>query len=225
MLEPHQGRTELIARAVIAAAKAYGDDPLKAVAGTGRYERRALTAAVSGLDRAGVPDWRRTARSLGMTVQAVISARTRAQPHFIAAEKAARRAARYAQWRPEAAAAVVAAAQVVASEAEGANGVHLRMTPGERVDIAPKPPLRPILRLDIPSATEFAPSTPSGPTLTARILGTLAEGPRAPQTLATLLDAKEALVGQSLRVLLHGGQVVAEPLTDKGLRGQMWRLP
>jgi hypothetical protein len=60
--------------------------------------------------------------------------------------------------------------------------------------------------------------------ISARILQALAEGAHTPPALAMRLNVKELAVGEQLRCLAHLGHVTADPLGERGLRGQLWRL-
>jgi hypothetical protein len=65
--------------------------------------------------------------------------------------------------------------------------------------------------------------TPTEP-LRVRILAELRRSDASTLTLATLLDAKELLIVQSLSAMEHEGIVSADPMPDAGRRAQRWRL-
>jgi hypothetical protein len=94
------------ARAIIAAAAVYGDDPVVAVtspSARGRFERRSLAPACYALaEGLGVPV-AQAARQLGLDPKLVWRRRTTAAWPFRDALRAARGAVDYAHWRPEAA--------------------------------------------------------------------------------------------------------------------------
>jgi hypothetical protein len=94
------------ARAIIAAAAVYGDDPVVAVtspSARGRFERRSLAAACCALaEGLGVPV-AHAARPLRLNPNVVFRRRTTAAWPFRDALRAARGAVDYAHWRPEAA--------------------------------------------------------------------------------------------------------------------------
>jgi hypothetical protein len=94
------------ARAIIAAATVYGDDPVVAVtspSARGRFERRSLAAACCALaEGLGVPV-AHAARPLRLNPNVVFRRRTTADSQFRDALRAARGAVDYAHWRPEAA--------------------------------------------------------------------------------------------------------------------------
>lgn len=137
---------DLCARAIIAAARAYGDDPERACTGSGNAKRRALTAAAGGLRNATGADWRVLGRILGMSPGSFMVARspTRRTDAYTAAETAAERAVRYALWRPEAAAS--------AAPAEGEGVEPGGCEPGEAM-APPEPPLRNPVEHDAPMLT------------------------------------------------------------------------
>lgn len=108
---PREATADLFARAIIAAAGVYGDDPVAAcLPGSATQARRALTAAAGGitlaLDCATGP----VTRVLGVGRSTVFTARCKKQGAYLAAELAAKRAAEFATWRPEAAESRVAGA-------------------------------------------------------------------------------------------------------------------
>ncbi len=94
------------ARAIIAAATVYGDDPVVAVtapSARGRLERRSLAPACYALaEGLGVPV-AQAARQLGLDPKVVWRRRKTAAWPFRDALRAARGAVDYAHWRPEAA--------------------------------------------------------------------------------------------------------------------------
>lgn len=94
------------ARAIIAAAAVYGDDPVVAVtspSARGRVERRSLAAACCALaEGLGIPV-AQAARPLRLNPNVVFRRRMTAAGPFRDALRAARGAVDYARWRPEAA--------------------------------------------------------------------------------------------------------------------------
>lgn len=84
-----------VARAVIAAAWVYGDDPVVAMTGDAYGARRALTAAASGLARALDLPMMRAGLLLGLGKGVVQTARVRQRPGFDGAEKMAEVAVRF----------------------------------------------------------------------------------------------------------------------------------
>lgn len=105
---------DLWARAIIAAARAYGDDPVEALtspAGHARAsKRRSLPAACLGISEATGLSVGRVAPVLALQPSTVRARKVRAPREFKAAWKAAARAIEYACWRPEAAESVAQAA-------------------------------------------------------------------------------------------------------------------
>lgn len=100
---------DVYARAIIAAARIYGDDPERPFTHPQETKsRRALTAAVSGIVRELGLEAAPVAAVLGVGRSTVFTARCKNAPGFAEAETAVRRAVSYAHWRPEARASVVA---------------------------------------------------------------------------------------------------------------------
>lgn len=123
-LQPIQLSADLVARAVIAAARSYGDDPVKAcTCAPNASARRSLTAAASGLNRGGVA-FDQLERMLGVRRSSVFCNRSRKPAGFAEAALAALRAVEYVAWRPEAAETLVVGAQpeVIAGAADGELG-------------------------------------------------------------------------------------------------------
>jgi len=82
---------DVLARAIVAAAQAFGDHPVKALTG-GRQgmNRRALTATVVGVHEASGATIKRVARILDVELRNVYTARTKGTEAFLAAACAAR---------------------------------------------------------------------------------------------------------------------------------------
>jgi hypothetical protein len=102
------------ARAIIAAARVFGDDPIEAVAAAptrGRgSKRRSLPAACLGIAKVSAHPVGRVAPVLGLQPSAVRAMKTHGGADFRRAVQAAERAAQYALWRPEAAESVAGSA-------------------------------------------------------------------------------------------------------------------
>lgn len=98
---------DVCARAIIAAAAAYGDDPLRALAAKSGRLRRCLAAAADGLMEATWQPAPIVSRVLGIATNNVAAAVRNNGETFRAASRAASRAANYAGWRPEARVSVV----------------------------------------------------------------------------------------------------------------------
>lgn len=75
-------------RAVEIAALSYGDDLMAVLAGVSNQDRRCLSAAASGLDRAGVMSLAEAAEAVGLSAAAVRVTRHRRMVAFLAAEAA-----------------------------------------------------------------------------------------------------------------------------------------
>lgn len=235
---------DLFARAVVAAARTAEADPLAVMAAPAKSRllqvRIAAASAIARLEMCPVAT---AARVLRVGVQSVYGART----------KSARPGAGRGGHSPEAAAAfriAEAAAQAAALRAgQAAPALPTEPEPPP----APKPPPKrpavddsvrsPIARPrpappaapkpvvatgPITSWIAPSPGLPSLPEadrpLSDRILEVLADGSATPMGLASILGAKEALVGQSLSVLRHAGLVAADPPPPEGVRQQRHRL-
>lgn len=75
-------------RAVEVSARAYGDDLMAVFAGVCSRDRRCLSAAASGLDRAGVMNIDAAAEAVGLVAKSVRVTRRRRLASFLAAEAA-----------------------------------------------------------------------------------------------------------------------------------------
>lgn len=102
------------ARAIIAAARVFGDDPVEAVVAapaTGRAgKRQTLPAACLGIAKVSGQPVGRVAPILGLQPSAVRARKAHGGADFRRAVQAAERAAQYALWRPEAAESVAGSA-------------------------------------------------------------------------------------------------------------------
>lgn len=220
--ELNVGDPDLWARAVIASARSYGDDPVEAMTSAVRTARRCLPAAASAMALVLNIHVYRAAPPLGLAASTVRSAKTLKRGGFAMAEAAALRALSFAAWRPEARASVVAAPCVP----------H---TP-RALHIDPNPRLRPL-----PSAAEDAEiaraaaergarasAKPSwveltdGRSLGDRIMDVLADGSATSIGLATILDAKETMITSCLAVLHQAGRIAPGEMPENGRRYQRW---
>ncbi|MCA3716474.1 hypothetical protein [Phenylobacterium sp.] len=208
---------DLWARAIIAAARAYGDDPVEALAGTA--QRRCLQAACLGIVQATGLSIGEVASRLGLQPSAVRRMKTEGNREFKAAWRSAARAADYACWRPEAAESVVQA--VGEMDRVGEAGVEVIAPEAAPLpEPAPKParlarPHAPLAgRVNLANGHAFTPAFRPGPppptqSLEARILARLGQAPTCPRSLASILGVKESFVDQTLRVLGLEGRVIA----------------
>lgn len=102
------------ARAIIAAARVFGDDPIEAVVAApvrgGRNKRQALPAACLGIAKVSGQPVGRVAPILGLQPSHVRNRKALGGADFRRAVQAAERAAQYALWRPEAAESVAGSA-------------------------------------------------------------------------------------------------------------------
>lgn len=244
---------DLWARAIIAAARAYGDDPVEALTSPAGHaqnsRRRSLPAACLGISEAtGVPILR-AAPVLGLQPNQVRARKSAPSRKFKAAWKAAARAVEYACWRPEAAESLAqaageldlvgaAGAEIVRAswEAELAQAVEALSEPAPAPPPEAKPahlarPHAPLAgRVNLSNGHAFTPAFRPGPppptqSLEGRILAQLAERPGSPRGLASILDIKEAFVAQTLRNLGREGRVKADDLAPGASdRDQAWRV-
>ncbi len=209
---------DLIARAIIAAARSYGDDPVDAMTSTARFGRRALTAAAGGVARAMDVTPRRPARILKINDTNIYSARTRGGAEFLAAELAAMRAVEFALRRPE-------NGQIAddGPEAHPAPIVHFELIePGPKTTLpgpiasrsrpAPPPPLR--------SASGLAQAERS---IRDLILEALTQRPMNTMSLASMIDRKEMAVSSTLGQMENEG-LVEYRAVNNGPRRFEWLL-
>ncbi|MCA3742301.1 hypothetical protein [Phenylobacterium sp.] len=241
------------ARAIIAAARSFGDDPVEAVVAPparGRAgKRRSLPAACLGIAKVSGLGVGRVAPVLGLQPNAVRAIKGRGGADFRRAVQSAERAAQYALWRPEAAESVagsasgdldlagegaaeaLAPAPVADWQAELAQAVEALPAPV----VEPPPhiarPHAPVAgRVNLANGHAFAPTfrpgpPPPTPSLEGRILARLAVAPGSPRGLASILDIKEAFVAQTLRNLGREGRVTAADLAPgQSDRDQAWRV-
>lgn len=223
---------DVFARAVIASAQVYGDDPAAAMTAEGHFARRCLTPAAAALADALGVRLRVICGPLGLKYDSAKVTRRRGHGLFDQAKAAAQRAITYAGWRPEARASVVALPIEVAPPP---SPKPVRQAPPE-----PAPAFRPAprelsadedaqerakarVRLARASAT---PATwdLGQPVLSDRVLEALAQTPASPSALATRLDVKEAPVTTCIRELARQGRIVAEAMPEAGARFQKWVL-
>lgn len=225
---------EAAAWAVVASARAYGDDPVAALTGEGarRYgARRCLAPAIVGLAQATGAQEASLARLLGLPPNSLRPAKAQQKGRYreaLAAVIAAvglviedEAAERAGEPDPEPPPEPVSHASL-SSERVAADGA-LAMRFG--IDVASAGPPFPIV------AAPFKPMpviyrgdpTPAAP-LGARILDALGRAPGTPRGLATVLDAKEELVGREITRLAHEGAIEAGPMPDSGRRDQRWKL-
>ncbi len=251
---------DLIARAIIAAARSYGDDPQRALQSRAGTMRRSVMPAVGALLQETDLSRARLGKILDCNPRNL--SRASKAPGYAEAERAARGAVAYARWRPEAAESVVGAAPTPSPSAgEAPDAVASSPDPepvappsppagGEPGSLARKlaalhngkspsaihpPPPTPLPtsppaqrarepEFQRPPRPPLSPAPPIAGSLETRILELLQEGSANTQGMATVLDVKESAVCATLRILLHAGQVVADPVPPEGLRAQRWRL-
>lgn len=226
---------DLVARAVIAAARALGEDPVEAV--TGRtLGRRALAPAVSGMARVGACSTRRVARMLGMGRETVAKARGRGGEDFLRAEAAAAAAVDAAlRWTEEtrglgfvepprgmtpgpaevaAEVATAAVPAVVDAEVEVAGVVE--WTP------SPAPPIPP--PASAPAAPLRQPRMLAAGAAAREVREALREDADTVGGLMERLGLSEQVVRRALTLLSDQGEAQADPVTAEGFAARYWRL-
>lgn len=151
---------DLIARAIIAAALAYGDDPVKALTVKQGRLKRAIGPAVEAVAAVTGVRMSRVARLLGCRGNNLARGRSAdeasGRPRAL---RAAERAVRYACWRPEARESLVGGA---GSDAIAAPAAAEPAAPPYAPAAAPAAPQRPRPRRPLP---QMAPSGPAKPAL------------------------------------------------------------
>ena len=218
---------DLCARAIIASAQAYGDDPVRAMTAKSGRPRRCLTPALYGI--ASVTG-RKVGRLRKMLHMGGLQAKP-ADPEFSRAMKAAFRAAEFAAWRPDARESVVGGA---------APDTLVEDRPQGAVETAPRPtPRRPALELvkngeraAAPAAHVARPARYVVPVkvteasaLSDRILDLLKDRALTAKSLATILGVKELYVGQALSALAWAKLVDADdPPPPSGRDIMLWRI-
>lgn len=228
---------DLVARAVIAAARALGEDPVEAV--TGRtLGRRALAPAVSGMARVGACSTRRVARMLGMGRETVAKARGRGGEDFLRAEAAAAAAVDAAlRWTEEtrglgfvepprgmgpgpaevaAEAAAELAPAVVEAVAEVVVAGGVEWTP------SPAPPIPP--PASAPAAPLRQPRMLAAGAAAREVREALGEGADTVGGLMERLGLSEQVVRRALTLLSDQGEAQADPVTAEGFAARYWRL-
>lgn len=105
---PHNPAADLIARAIIAAARSYGDDPVEACLARSGLRRRCVTAAASALELERTWKLRQLEKVLRVRPSAIQSARANRKRSFDRAVTAAREVVRWALKRRAEATLVVA---------------------------------------------------------------------------------------------------------------------
>jgi hypothetical protein len=198
--------SDVVARGIIAAAQAYGDDPVKACTSRGGAQRRCLIPAVDAIAQVSGFAPTRLRKILGMSTGGTPAGRRERDARFVKAREAAVRAVEFAFWRPEAAESVVAAtASTVIESAPPA-------------DVIPGPPIavedrdrRQALGGPITSGVRSVGRLSAKPEVTPlpdRILAILNDGPATPRGLSSILGVNEMAVTSTLRQLVHDGAVL-----------------
>lgn len=185
---------DLAARAIIAAARVYGDDPERCLRASRGRVRRALGAAVQGLSTAAGVSLGQAARLLGYNASNL---------------GVSRHHERFA----EASAAAEAAARAEISRA-----------PRGRVSAKPAPPRPdPGVTLPPPKVTVRKPPTLTAGAVRRQVAEALSHEPATAPELIDRLGLGEAQVREALTWLRDDGQLVADAITAEGWRLQLWR--
>lgn len=231
---------DLAARAIIAAAQAYGDSPVRACEVTrGPVKRSLMPAALGIADALDLPP-ARVLRVLGLNPSSIVSVVRKGGDTFARARRAAMRAAEYATWEPDA--------------AESLAGEDLDEVAGDgpQDDLADDRPLQIPAEFDeamvepggcaprvfVAAAPAAAPQTEYRPPVDFRreppvpqaeqpldrlVLEALRNGSLTSMGIASLIGRKEMPVSSTLARLQADGLVVSEPVAD-GPRKLAWRL-
>lgn len=220
---------DLIAVAIVAAARSYGDDPVRAFMARGGPKRRSLTPAAEALAFLTQVPITRLSPMLKIAPRGCARARVNGGPGYMQAfarAEAAIRAALAGSDQVEVAAPAPAPASPAADEELVETGGCAPPIVVRRADPPPEPPRR--APGPLTSWISPAPGLPTLPEaerpLGDRILDVLADGSATPMGLASILGVKESLVSQSLSVLRHAGVITADPPPREGLRQQRHRL-
>ena len=197
---------QTIAVAIVACAKVFGDDPVAALTGG---PRRCLPPAACALVEFGT-GLAAICRVLGLNPGSVKAVRTRP----------------YGAFRPAMAAAMEAVTLHRSNPATGlATGPTSEPEAPEPQAVPPRPVGPPKAKLVQVARRPIAPTVQvPAESLGGRILAALARGPGTPRGLATILDAKEELVGREINMLQHAGRIRAGEMPDSGRRDQRWYL-
>ncbi len=211
---------DLVARAIIAAALSFGDDPVKACIAKRGLHRRCLTPAAEGLHRATDIPFARVARVVGLNGDN--RARSAAVVGFEPAARAAMRAVEFALWQPDARESVARAPDEMEPE---------ETAPAEvaQVQALPEPPIR----RGAPRAPTFCTATDRALERAARIppterpirdlvLEALAAGPKDSMNIASVIDRKELAVVATLSAMQSEGLLASEPCD--GPRRYRWSI-
>ncbi|WP_374572570.1 hypothetical protein [Phenylobacterium sp.] len=216
---------------MIASARAYGDDPVRALTAQRGPRRRCLPAAVAALSDGTGRSVPPIADILKILANSVWRARRAGGAAFDQAYDRARDAI-------DAALAVQALAALANSSPDDAAGSRpdaetptdpsppASERPAEGVPQGPKS--KPVGRIlmDTPRATAFhaTPDRTAGAPLTSRILAHLADRDWSAPALATVLGEKELVVTQALKQLVAEGRASADEAPFEGARFRRWRL-
>ena len=210
---------DLCARAIIAAARSYGDCPLAAMTSRNPQLKRSRTAAGSGLARVGVTTIPTVARVLGLGGQTIDQARWGKLPAFVAAEASARRAVDYAlealRSSPSGGGGPLKAVEGVSSPASG------RIAPSVTAQVVAAARLAP---RHLPQTGAERARVLTAGKVRREVLACLGEEPCTGPELMALVGVGEGQVREALLALKDAGQVRSTALTAEGWSAQTWAL-
>jgi hypothetical protein len=207
---------DVIARAIVAAARSYGDDPVVAMTTKTGTVRRALAPAMYGVREATGWPMRQLARVMRMDGPTMRRARLNGGEKFTRAQAAAVTALTSGELpappveTPEDRRLAMLAQAVRAKPAVVVPTPH-RVAPGPVTAYVAGPVYR---------------AAPTGKPIVLRdkIMAQLVDAPSTAPSLAILTGAKELAVSETLRVMEHEGAVLARPVPPEGKRYREWVL-
>lgn len=207
---------DLWARAVIAAARTYGDDPVAAMTARGGRRRRCLAAAASALGRVGVSPASVAGRIFGLGGSSVTARRAKASAEFLAAEASAIAAIRGVL--PTAAKAPIVTVEDPPSLRPAPEPDETRLEPGS-FDVE-----RAAEREAQGGAVLAVARTLSAARVRREVLVCLEEDPCSGPELMQLVGVGEGQIRAALQALADEGRVVGTPLTAEGWAARTWRI-
>lgn len=201
---------DLAARAVIAAARAYGDDPVRAVEVDRGPPRRAVTAAAAGLSVATGATFARVAQVLQIRKQNLSRSRAAGGELFAAAVAAAEGAVR---------AAMTSASASLAPQPPKLFVPGVRSLPAPATSLvhgtpANGPVPRPVGKVRVLTAAAAR----------RQVLEVLQLEPSTAPDIMEILNLGEGQVRHALGELCEEREITHTPLTAEGWRFQTWRV-
>lgn len=191
---------DICARAVIASARVYRDDPIKACTATTGKIRRSLAPAVLALSGVLNLPRPRVAKVFGVSSWTVNQAAASPSPRFIEAQAAAE-------------GAVLAWSEPLAPEPPAPS------PPPAGVELPP-----PQVRVKPPSGPLALPAAKALGRVKREVLATLADEPSSGPELMQLVGVGEGQIREALSALKTEGRVACTAMTQEGWPAQFWRL-